>query len=319
MKRVLVTGANGFVGSGLCNRLLSEGHQVTAALRRPVMPFFHERIKSVIVGHVDDKTDWTKAVEGIDIVVHLAARVHQMAEDAVDPLHAYRQVNVEGTKNLAESAARAGVRRLVYLSSVKVNGEERLSAYREKDEPAPQDAYGISKMEGEIQLGAIAEKTAMEFVVIRPPLVYGPAVKANFLALMRLVDRKIPLPLANVSNRRSFIYLGNLVDCITTCMTHPSAAGQTYLVSDDRDISTPELIRLIASALNTAAYLFPCPQTLLRSVAGLLGKKEASNRLLGSLIVDISKIKKELSWTPPFTVESGLLNTAKWFKERNKI
>lgn len=319
MKRVLVTGANGFVGDGLCKRLLSEGHQVTAALRRPVVPFFHESINSVIVGNVDDKTDWTNAIEGIDIVVHLAARVHQMAEEAVDPLQAYRQVNVKGTKNLAESSARAGVSRFVYLSSVKVNGEESLTAYRENDEPMPEDAYGISKIEGERQLSAIAENCAMEFVVIRPPLVYGPSVKANFLALMRLVDRKIPLPLANVSNRRSFIYLGNLVDCIITCMNHPSAAGQTYLVSDDRDISTPDLIRWIACALNTAAYLFPCPQTLLSLVAGLLGKKDALNRLLGSLTVDISKIKRELSWTPPFTVESGLLNTAKWFKERNKI
>lgn len=243
----------------------------------------------------------------------------QMAEDAVDPLQAYRQVNVKGTKNLVESSARAGVSRFLFLSSVKVNGEESLTAYRENDEPMPEDAYGISKMEGERQLSAIAENCAMEFVVIRPPLVYGPSVKANFLALMRLVDRKIPLPLANVSNRRSFIYLGNLVDCITTCMTHPSAAGQTYLVSDDRDISTPELIRWIACALNTAAYLFPCSQTLLSLVAGLLGKKDALNRLLGTLTVDISKIKRELSWTPPFTVESGLLNTAKWFKERNKI
>jgi nucleoside-diphosphate-sugar epimerase len=319
VKRILLTGANGFVGLALCKRLLSEGHHITAALRRPAGPFFHESINSVIVGNVDDKTDWTQAVEGIDVVVHLAARVHQMVEGAADPIQAYRQVNVEGTRNLAESAAHAGVGRFVYLSSVKVNGEERLSAYREDDDPAPQDPYGISKREGERQVGVIAEKSAMECVVIRPPLVYGPAVKANFLTLMGLVDRKVPLPLANIRNRRSFIYLGNLVDCIFTCMAHPSAAGQTFLVSDDKDISTPELIRLIASSLKTTAYLFPCPQTLLRSVAGLLGKKSASDRLLGSLTVDIAKIKRKLSWMPPFSIESGLLDTAKWFKERKKV
>ncbi|MCB2149554.1 MAG: NAD-dependent epimerase/dehydratase family protein, partial [Deltaproteobacteria bacterium] len=250
------------------------------------------------------------------IVVHLAARVHQMAEDATDPLYAYRQVNVEGTRNLAESAARAGVKRFVYLSSVKVNGEENAKAYTETHEPSPTDAYGISKMKGESALKTICEKSGMEFVIIRPPLVYGPEVKANFLALMRLVDCRIPLPLASVTNRRSFIYLGNLIDCIYNCMTHPAAAGQTYLVSDDKDVSTPGLIRLIATSLKKPVCLFPFPQAFLSIIGRLLGKENAIKRLLGSLTVDISKIKRELNWTPPFTIESGLLDTADWYKTK---
>ena len=248
-------------------------------------------------------------------MVHLAARVHVMTDNAHDPLGLYRQANVEGTGRLADQAVRAGVKRFIYLSSVKVLGEENENAYSEADDLCPEDDYGISKMEAEESLKAFTGQSGMDHVILRPPLVYGPEVKANFLALMRMVGRKMPLPLATVKNHRSFVYTGNLVDCIFTCMNHPAAAGQTYLVSDDRDLSTPELIRLIASALNKTVYLFPCPQTLLRSIARLLGKGNATNRLFGSLTVDISKIKKELSWTPPFTVESGLLNTAKWFIE----
>jgi len=316
LKRILITGANGFVGSGLCKRLLYEGCRVNAALRRPAVQVFNENMKTVTVGNVDDKTDWTNALEKVDIVVHLAARVHMMADKVSDPLAAYRLVNVDGARHLAESAARAGVKRFVYLSSVKVNGEENPEAYTEYNEPSPMDAYGISKMEGERALKAISEKSGMEFVIIRPPLVYGPEVKANFLALMRLVDHRIPLPFASITNRRSFIYLGNLIDCIYRCMTQPAAAGQTYLVSDDRDVSTPGLVRLIATSLKKPVSLFPFPQILLRLIGKILGKGDAINRLFGSLTVDISKIKRELNWTPPFTIESGLRHTADWYKTK---
>lgn len=315
-KRILVTGANGFVGSALCRRLVSEKHQVTVAVRRKAVPFLPEFVNHVITNNIGQNTDWTKAVAGVDTVVHLAARVHVMSENLSNPLDAYRQVNVAGTKKLAEDAASAGVRRFVFLSSVKVNGEESAIAYRESDDPSPEDDYGISKMEAEEQLKTIAKKSSMEIVVIRPPLVYGPGVKANFLALMKLVDRRVPLPLGSVSNQRSFIYLGNLVDCIFHCMDHPDAAGQIYLVSDDRDISTPGLIRMIADSLNNRVLLFSVPQALLRSIGILLGKGEAAKRLIGSLTVDISKIKRELEWTPPFSMESGLLKTAEWFKQR---
>jgi nucleoside-diphosphate-sugar epimerase len=226
---------------------------------------------------------------------------------------AFRRVNVKGTVNLAQKASRAGVRRFIYLSSVKVNGEGDEKAYNEESAPQPEDPYGISKMEGEIEVRAVCNASDMEKVVIRPPLVYGAGVKANFKALMNMVNKRIPLPLATVRNRRSFIYLGNLVDSIITCMTHPAAAGQTYLVSDDRDVSTPELIRLIAASLNTPSYLFPFPPSVLWLVGKLVGKGDTMKRLIGSLSVDISKIQNELSWQPPFSMESGLMNTSKWY------
>lgn len=311
-----MTGANGFIGNALCQRLLSEGYQVKGTFRRLSRQLGDENLITTIIEDINFKTDWIKALEGMETVVHLAARVHMMAENANNPLAAYRLVNVDGTRHLAESAARAGVKRFVYLSSVKVNGEENAKAYTETNEPSPEDAYGISKMEGESALKAISEKSGMEFVIIRPPLVYGPEVKANFLALMRLIDRKIPLPFASVTNRRSFVYLGNLIDCIFNCMTHPAAAGQTYLVSDDRDVSTPGLIRLIAASLKKPVFLIPFPKVLLRLIGKLLGKGDAIKRLFGSLTVDISKIKRELEWTPPFTIESGLLHTANWYKTK---
>lgn len=320
MNRILVTGASGFIGTALCKRLLSDGYKVTAALRRPVKPFLDEGIKTVNVGNIDAQTDWSDIVENVDAVIHLAARAHVISDHASDSIDAYRKVNVTGTAKLAQHAVLAGIKRFVYLSSVKVNGEENAIAYKEQDRPFPEDAYGISKMEGEAQLKAIAGSSDMDFVIIRPPLVYGPGVKANFLTLMKLVDRKVPLPLARVSNRRSMIYLGNLVDCIYKCVIHPAAAGQTYMVSDDRDVTTPELIRLIAAALKTRSVLFPFPQLFLHAVGNLVGKGDAVKRLLGSLTVDISKIKRDLIWTPPFSVEFGLLKTAQWFKEnQNKF
>ena len=315
MKRVLVTGANGFIGTALCQRLQAEGFDVVAALRSRDTRFAFQGVRSVIIGPINGQTKWNEAVAGVDIVVHLAARVHVMSESQSGQIEAYRTVNVDGTGHLAESAVRAGVRRLVFLSSIKVNGEENPTTYSEHCLPSPEDAYGISKMEAERALEEIADRSEMEVVILRPPLVYGPGVKANFLALMRLVSQKIPLPLGSVKNQRSLIYLGNLVDGIQCCMVHPSAAGQTYLVSDDQDLSTPELIRFLAFSLNTKIRLLPCPPFLIRSIAASLGKSYAANRLLGSLTVDISKIRNELSWNPPISVESGMLTTAKWFQE----
>ena len=315
MKRILVTGANGFIGTALCKKLLSEKCLITAALRRNSTPRLPRSIRTVRIGGIDDTTDWAMALDRIDTVIHLAARVHVMAEDAPNALDAYRKVNVQGTRKLAVDAAKAGVRRIVFLSSVKVNGEQTQSAFREEDQPLPEDDYGISKLEGENELKNIADKSGTEIVVIRPPLVYGPEVKANFLALMRLIDRKIPLPLANIMNRRSFIFLDNLVDAILHCMNHPAAAGQTYLVSDDTDVSTPELVKSIAAAMNRPVILFPFPEQWLYFIGRLLGKKQTIDRLCRSLTVDISKIKNDLSWTPPFDIEFGLRKTALWYRQ----
>ncbi len=314
-KHVLVTGANGFIGSALIKELVNEGWYVTAATREPLPALDSEHIRNVSIGSINASTLWEDALEGMDVVVHLAARVHVMSDKTRNPLGAYRKVNVQGSRKLAEIASQSGVKRLVLLSSVKVNGEEHSRAYREDDEPEPQDPYGISKMEGELALRTIADGSEMDYVIIRPPLVYGAGVKANFRALLSMVHRKVPLPLAGVNNQRSLIYIGNLVDSIIACMTSKAAANQTYLVSDDQDLSTPRLIRAIAASMDTRCLLFPFPQLLLKTASKLAGKGDAANRLLGSLTVDISKIKRELAWRPPFSVESGLRHTAKWYKE----
>ncbi len=237
-----------------------------------------------------------------------------MDETSGDPLAAYRQVNVEGTECLARQAAAKGVQRLVFLSSVKVLGEETDVPYSEQNLPGPQDPYGVSKLEAENILQQIAEETGLEVVIIRPPLVYGPGVKANFRKLLGMIQRGLPLPFAGINNRRSLIYLGNLIDVIITCATHPKAAGNTFMVSDGEDISTPELIRRIAHALGVSARLFPVPLSLMRLAGKLVGRSAAVNRLTGSLTVDSSKIRRELGWEPPFTMEEGLRETAEWFK-----
>jgi nucleoside-diphosphate-sugar epimerase len=248
---------------------------------------------------------------GVDIVVHLAARVHVMRDSATDPLAEFRRVNVAGTERLALAAATAGVRRFVFLSSVKVNGEK--GGYNESDPPAPQDAYGISKHEAELGLRVIAAETGMEVVIIRPPLVYGPGVKANFHVLLWAVARGVPLPLGAIHNRRSLVALDNLVDIIVTCIDHPAAANQTFLVSDGEDLSTTELIRHLARAMGRPARLIPVPASVLMAGATLLGKREVAARLCGSLQVDITKARELLGWLPPITMDEGLRRAAEHY------
>jgi nucleoside-diphosphate-sugar epimerase len=234
-----------------------------------------------------------------------------------DPLDAYRSVNVKGTARLAQQAVRAGVRRLIYMSSVKVNGEESPMAYSENDRPSPQDAYAISKWEAEQLLQQLAADTGLEVVIIRPPLVYGPGVRANFMQLISIVNRRIPLPLAGVNNRRSLIYIENLVDAIISCVSRPEAVGQTYLVSDGTDVSSPELIRRIAEALGKKAILLPCPINAMRWISKLIGKSVEVERLLGSLTVDPSKIQRQLGWHAPYSMDQGLRKTAEWFLNKS--
>ena len=258
----------------------------------------------ILVGEICDTTSWGKALENVSCVIHLAARVHILRDRAADPIAEYRRVNVEGTLILARQAAKAGVRRFIYLSSLKVNGE--VGSFTETDLAAPQDAYGISKHEAEQGLRAIATETGMAIVIIRPPLVYGPGVKANFCQLMTWLRRGIPLPLRAIQNKRSFIGLDNLVDFILTCSWHPTAANQTFLVSDGEDLSTPDLIRRMARAMNRPARLLPVPLWALKAGALLLGKGDAVQRLCGNLQVDISKSRTLLGWVPPVSVDEGL-------------
>jgi nucleoside-diphosphate-sugar epimerase len=246
-------------------------------------------------------------------VVHLAARVHVMHDTASDPLSAFRSVNVQGTLNLARQAAAAGVKRFVFISSVKVNGESTQPghAFTETDAPNPQDAYGLSKFEAEQGLRQIAADTGLEVVIIRPPLVYGPGVKANFAALMRAVQRGWPLPLGAVHNQRSLVALDNLVDFIVTCITHPKAASQTFFVSDGQDLSTTDLVRGMAQAAGVSARLLPVPVWVLQSGAALLGQGAMAQRLCGNLQIDISKARHLLAWAPIISIEEGLRNVVR--------
>jgi nucleoside-diphosphate-sugar epimerase len=317
LNSVLITGASGFIGRELCTRILDNGRLVRGTVRTESdVSRLPDGVDAISIASIDSDTNWDNILADIDTVVHLAARVHVMDDASYDPLAEYRKVNVEGTKCLAVAAANAEVKRFVYISSIKVNGEGRASAYTEDDKEAPEDPYGLSKWEAEQELHKISDTTGIEVVILRPPLVYGPGVKANFLELMKIVDKGTPSPLAKVDNRRSFIYIENLVDAVLTCIKHSGSAGQTYFVSDDEDVSTSELIRKIASALNKPARLFPFPKLLMFILGRLIGKGPAVDRLIGSLTVDISKIKQDLGWKPPFTMEHGLQKTAEWYKEK---
>lgn len=304
---LLVTGANGFVGSAVCRHALKVKGAVIGAVRTPTtMP---AGVTTIAIGTMDALSVWIESLRNCSVVVHTAARVHVMDESAADPLSEFRRVNVEGSLNLARQAAEAGVRRFIFVSSVKVNGErtEPAHPFTAQQVPAPLDPYGISKMEAEQGLRQIADKTGMEVVIVRPPLVYGPGVKANFASLMRAVQRGLPLPVASVThNRRSFVALDNLVDLLITCIDHPAAANQTFLVSDGEDLSTADLLRRLGQAMNKPARLFPVPPSLLQLGANLLGKGDMTQRLLGNLQVDISHTRNTLNWTPPISVDEGL-------------
>ena len=317
MNSILVTGATGFVGKFLCTRLLTDGLHVRGTLLESEnTSSLVDGVQPVVVAPLGGNTKWDHALAGVDTIIHLAARVHIMTDPAVDPLTAFRKVNVEGTVQLAREAAKAGVRRLVFISSIKVNGEETGTPYTLDSSTSPSDPYGISKWEAEQSLRKIEAETDLEVVIIRPTLVYGPGVKANFLNMMKMVSRGIPLPFDSVINKRSLIYVGNLVDALAICAVHPEAAGKTYLVSDGEDVSTPELIRRTAKALGVHTLLFPVPIYLMRLVGKLTCKSALVDRLTGSLMVDSSKIRQELEWAPPFTMEEGLRETAKWFNKR---
>ncbi len=306
---ILVTGSNGFVGRAVCSALARRGVAYRAAVRSA------RSAGEVAVGEIDARTDWQAALEGCDTVIHLAARVHMMHETAPDPLAAFRSVNVAGTRNLAEQAIRCGVRRIVFASSLKVNGE--VGGFAPGDLPAPEDAYARSKHEAEELLWALSRASGLEAVILRPPLVYGPGVGANFARLLAAVARGLPLPLARIDNRRSLVYVGNLADALVCCASHPGAAGKTFLISDGEDVSTPELVRRLARAMARPTRLVPVPKTLLRLVAKGLGKSAAAERLLGSLYVAASGLQDELGWQPPHTMQEGLCATTNHFMKGN--
>jgi nucleoside-diphosphate-sugar epimerase len=303
--QILLTGANGFVGKALLESFCRDGHQVVAAARQPVASV--EGARYLPIRDIDDPQAWRRAAHGIDIVVHTAARVPIMRGSG-DDLALYRQVNVAGTLTVAREAVAAGVKRFVFISSIKVNGEGTPPGrpFLADDTPRPTDAYGVSKLEAEQALTKLASATGMEVVIVRPPLIYGPGAKGNFSALAKLVEAGIPLPLGAVKNKRSFVGIDNLVSLITRCIEHPAAANRVFLATDGEDLSTAELLRRLAVARGRPCRLISVPTGLLHVGATLVGKKALAQRLLGSLQADITKTRELLDWEPPYTVEQGL-------------
>lgn len=309
--KVLITGASGLVGSSLCARL-TNSRTVRAAVRNPALCKFQNEVE-VVTYELSQRVKSTELFRNVSNIVHCAARVHVMNEQASDPLLEFRRANVEGTLSLARNAAEAGIQRFVFVSSIKVNGEatELGHPITADDMPTPQDPYGVSKMEAEQGLRELSAQTGMEVVIIRPPLIYGPGVKANFASMMRWLSQGIPLPLGGITtNRRSLVYVENLVDLIRVCIEHPKAANQTFLVSDDDDVSTTMLIRKMAKALGCPARLASFPPALVQQAAKLIGKADMASRLCGSLQVDITKTKEVLGWQPKFSLDEGLRRTA---------
>jgi nucleoside-diphosphate-sugar epimerase len=310
--KVLVTGATGFIGGAVIRRLIKEGSKdVVAAVRKPGLNI-SSSLQTVILPSLAVDADWSEALVKVAVIVHCAARAHVMKDDAIDPVEAYREVNVAGTLELARQAALSGVKRFIFISSIKVNGESTPQGrqFLADDTPAPEDPYGVSKSEAEMGLLELAKESSMDVVIIRPPLVYGPGVKGNFASLIKWVERGIPLPLGAVHNLRSLVALDNLVDFISLCIRHPAAANQVFLVSDGNDISTGDLLSKIANAYGRRAWLIPIPVGLMTFIARILGKKAVADRLFGSLMVDITKARDLLGWQPVVSMEEQLKKMA---------
>lgn len=312
---VLITGVNGFVGSAVRTRIdQNPRFSVRGTGRSPSARGLGDyHVQELAAG-----VDWQAVVAGIDTIVHCAARVHVMADSAVDPLAEFRAVNVAGTLDLASQAAQAGVRRFIFVSSVKVNGESTPPdrPFREDDSPSPEDSYGVSKHEAEQALRVLARSSGMEVVILRPPLVYGAGVKGNFSSLLRLAASGLPLPFASIHNRRSMIYLANLADLIVRCVDHPAAANQTFLVSDGQDISTSDLLRELRGNMGVSARLLPIPPAWLLLAGRITGRSALVHRLCASLQVDSSKVQQSLGWRPPFSVREGLQETVEAFLKK---
>lgn len=312
--KILITGANGFVGNAVWRRFEAQpGVSVVGSVRTPEIEKKNDRWFSV--GELTASADWSGLLKGVEAVVHTAARVHVLNEVATDPLAEFRRINVDGTMQLARQAAASGVKRFVFVSSIKVNGESTVRGrpFHSDDVPSPSDPYGVSKLEAENALRELALSSGMELVIVRPPLVYGPGVKANFAAMMRWLSRGVPLPLGAIENRRSLVALDNLVDLLAVCVQHPAASGQIFLVSDGEDVSTTQLLREMGIALGCKARLIPLPAALLEWGGALVGKREVARRLCGSLQVDTEKTCTTLQWRPPISLAAGLKKAAKDF------
>ncbi|MCF6356019.1 MAG: SDR family oxidoreductase [Candidatus Polarisedimenticolaceae bacterium] len=318
---VLLTGATGFVGKALRNKLHAAGITYSSAVRAPLPSGKSDNLFGQVhnVSEIGSATCWDSALKNTDAIIHLAARAHIMNDTTTDPLQSFREVNTAGTLRLARAAADAGVRRFIFLSSIKVNGESTSDQPFDEAMPAaPQEPYAISKHEAEQGLHKIAEGSSMEVVIIRPPLIYGPGVKANFLRLLGWIDRGIPLPLAGIKNQRSLVAVDNLADFLITCLNHPAAANELFLISDGEDLSTAGLAQCIAKHMGHSARLFSVPQSLMNLGASLLGKKPMVDRLAQSLQVDSSKARQLLQWQPPLCVDEAMAETVHWYLQQKE-
>jgi nucleoside-diphosphate-sugar epimerase len=309
-RRVLVTGANGFVGRACCAEAVARG-MVVRGVTRSVCDL-PKGVENIVIGDIDGNTDWLDALTDCESVIHLAARVHVVADKADDPLREFRRVNVEGAMNLARRAVAAGTRRFIFVSSIGVNGAETFQQpFTAQDVVTPHSPYARSKCEAEQGLRGLATETGIEVVIIRPPLVYGPGAPGNFGALVKWLARGIPLPLGAIHNKRSFVALDNLVDLIMTCLEHPTAVGQTFLVSDGEDISTTELLFRLGQAMGRPARLLPVPVSWIKFSAALAGRRDLVRQLCASLQVDIEHTRRTLGWNPPISLEQGLIRAVR--------
>lgn len=304
--KVLLTGSTGFIGRHLCFKIFQDKNKFVTAIYRNNQPLKADNTVQIL--SIDARTEWADVLRDQEVVIHAAARTHIMNDESFDTLSEYRRVNVDGTLNLARQAADTGVKRFIYISSIKVNGESTQPSkpFRFDNPPSPQDTYGVSKAEAETGLRKIGAETGMEIVIIRPPLVYGKGVKGNFASLVKLALKRVPLPLGGINNKRSMVSVQNLVDLIFTCIDHPNAANQIFLVSDDKDVSTSDLLRCLGVAANKPARLINFPAGVMRFIAKLFFEGSAVNRLIDSLQVDITHTKNTLNWSPTLTLEEGL-------------
>ncbi|SCA56207.1 UDP-glucose 4-epimerase [Candidatus Terasakiella magnetica] len=315
MSKILVTGATGFVGHCLCKLLIKAGHNVIAPYRSEKSDLDVNWIK---IPSIDAHTNWDKKLEDVDCIIHLAARVHIMNDTCDDPLNEFRKTNVAGTRQLAQAAIQQGVKRFVFLSSIKVNGEETANdkPFTNTDTPNPQDPYGVSKMEAENMLRELESTSSLEVSIIRPPLVYGEGVKANFRSLLKLSSKGLPVPFGCLDNKRSLIHVQNLCDFIILCASHPKVAGNTYLIRDPKDISVKEMYQLMGQEAGKKTLILPFPKIVLKALGKLLGKQAMIQRLTSSLQIDLGPVITELHWKAPLNVKEAFSQTVKWYKSQ---